>query len=53
MYLLYTDETNLDPREGDFFVYGGIAVPAENAGALSNRIEALRIAAGLAEGIKP
>lgn len=42
MYLLYTDETNLDPSQGDFFVYGGIAIPGEKAGALTERIEAIR-----------
>lgn len=45
MYLLYTDETNLDPSQGDFFVYGGIAIPGDKAGELSERIEAIRTAA--------
>ena len=42
MYLFYCDETNLDPEHSDFFVYGGVAIPADNAKALHNRIEEIR-----------
>lgn len=42
MYLLYCDETNLDPNEQDFFIYGGIAVPGKTARSLSDEIEKIR-----------
>ncbi|MCZ6691810.1 MAG: DUF3800 domain-containing protein [Planctomycetota bacterium] len=42
MYLLYADESNLDPAAGDFFVYGGIAVPGDHAQALSAEIDQIR-----------
>ncbi len=41
MWLLYADETNLDPKTA-FFVYGGIAVPGDRAGALDDEIDRLR-----------
>lgn len=43
MHLLYADETNLDPRGHEFFVYGGIVIPCETAKELHNDFEALRI----------
>lgn len=45
MYLLYCDETNIDPAQADFFVYGGISIPGRRALELSNAIEAIRTAA--------
>jgi hypothetical protein len=45
MYLLYTDETNLDARSSEFFVYGGIAIPSENAKSLSDALVKIREAA--------
>lgn len=42
MYLFYCDETNLDPKKTDFFVYGGIAIPSDKAKELHNRIEDIR-----------
>lgn len=47
MFLLYTDETNLDPKDGDFFVYGGLAIPAAVALQLSQAVEAIRTKAGI------
>lgn len=47
MYLFYTDETNLDPNVADFFVYGGLTIPAERARDLSYAIDELRAAHGL------
>jgi len=44
MYLLYSDETNLDPNENIFFIYGGIIVESEKAKNLSDEINELRIA---------
>lgn len=42
MYLLYTDETNTDPKHSDFFIYGGVAISGEHAEAISVKIEGLR-----------
>lgn len=42
MYLLYTDETNLEPRDSTFFVYGGLVVPPEGATSFSEAIEGIR-----------
>jgi hypothetical protein len=42
MYLLYTDETNTDPKQSDFFVYGGVAVKTEEAADICNHIAAIR-----------
>ena len=46
MHLLYTDETNLDPKN-DFFVYGGLAVDGDQAHNLSERIRSIRARAGV------
>jgi len=42
MYLLYTDEVNVDPRSSNFFIYGGVSVDANQAASLSRRIDHLR-----------
>jgi len=42
MYLLYCDETNLEEKENDYFVYGGIAVETESALDLSHEIDEIR-----------
>lgn len=42
MHLLYCDETNLQERPGDFFVYSGIVVRADRARDLSHRIDQIR-----------
>lgn len=47
MHLLYCDETNLEQKSGDFFVYGGLMLPGDNAAALSNEIEEKRRRSGL------
>ena len=47
MHLLYCDESNLEPRDGDFFVYGGLVVAAEAALSLTHGIEKIRRDAGL------
>jgi hypothetical protein len=46
MYLLYTDETNMNPTGSTFFIYGGIAFSTENAYSISNNIDSLRAAHG-------
>ena len=52
MHLLYCDESNLEHRAGDFLLYAGIMIPADSAGALSQRIDELRVAAGLAPDVR-
>lgn len=47
MYLLYADESNLDPTGTEFFVYGGVAVPSQSAAELSTEIERIRTDAGV------
>jgi hypothetical protein len=42
MHLLYCDETNLQERSGDFFVYAGIVVESARARDLSHRIDKIR-----------
>src|SRR3546814_6787380 len=38
----------MEQRSGDFVVYGGVVVPAENAKALSEDIRIIRQSAGIA-----
>ncbi|MBO9469981.1 DUF3800 domain-containing protein [Endozoicomonas sp. G2_2] len=47
MHLFYCDESNLESRPGDFFVYGGLVIRGGAASALSKRIEAIRRGAGI------
>lgn len=47
MHLLYCDETNLQERAGDFFVYAGIVVGADRSRDLSHRVDSIRAAAGV------
>lgn len=42
MYLLYTDETNFNKNEGDFFIYGGVGIDINQAPSLSKAIDSLR-----------
>jgi hypothetical protein len=42
VYLLYTDETNMNPDNSEFFVYAGVSIPGDKAAALSAEIESLR-----------
>lgn len=48
MYWLFTDETNKTSADGDFFIYGGIAIPADRIAELHNSIEAIRAEFGFA-----
>ncbi len=41
MKLLYCDETNLQERNGDFLIYGGLVVEDEHALNLSHSVDAL------------
>jgi len=42
MHLLYADETSLEPAKHEFFVYGGVAIPCDNAGELHRNYEGIR-----------
>lgn len=42
MQLLYCDETNLEERAGDFLIYGGLMIGADQARRLSHAIDRLR-----------
>jgi len=42
MYLMYSDESNLEPQDNTFFIYGGISTSAEKAKELSNGIQRIR-----------
>jgi hypothetical protein len=47
MYLLFTDETNLQAKENvEFFSYGGLIISSENLPKLHTGIEAIRIKYG-------
>jgi hypothetical protein len=47
MILLYCDESNLDKKNFDFFVYGGVSIDSASAHSLSETIEKLRVDAGV------
>ncbi|MGB9713112.1 MAG: DUF3800 domain-containing protein [Dissulfurimicrobium hydrothermale] len=42
MYLLYTDEVNINPASTEFFIYGGVAVHSNQAASLSAEVDRLR-----------
>ena len=42
MHLLYCDESNLEERNGDFFVYGGLIVDAGAALVLTQAVDKIR-----------
>lgn len=50
MYLLYTDESNVNPERTEFFVYGGVAVNANQGEALCEGVAALRAKYGYRPG---
>lgn len=52
MYLLYCDESNLQERDGDFLVYGGLLVASEQAKSLSRAIDQIRAHAGVDKRFK-
>ena len=47
MRLLYCDESNLDKKDFDFFVYGGLTIDGTTALLLSSAIEKIRVDAGV------
>ena len=42
MFLLYTDESNLEPSVNTFFIYGGVAISSEKAKVLSDAVQSIR-----------
>ena len=42
MYLMYSDEANLEAQENTFFIYGGVMVEADKAKDLSNAVQSIR-----------
>jgi hypothetical protein len=42
VHLLYCDETNLEEKKGDFFVYGGLVIDASSSRELSQTIDKIR-----------
>ena len=47
MYLLYSDESNLEPQDSTFFIYGGIAINTEKAKDLSDDLQRIRNESGI------
>lgn len=47
MHLLYCDETNLEEREGDFLIYGGLLINGANVKEFSAAIDELRTRRGV------
>ena len=47
MRLFYCDESNLEHRRGDFFVYGGLSIPGDAAFDLSKEVDRIRDAANI------
>jgi len=42
VYLLYTDETNVDRAHSAFFIYGGVAIASDKAPSISGAIDSYR-----------
>ncbi len=47
MYVLYCDESNMSERQGDFLIYGGLAIASDRILALSQAIDEIRARAGV------
>lgn len=47
MHLLYCDESNLEPKDNEFFVYGGVVIEASAALPLSKAVEKIRLDSGV------
>lgn len=43
MHLLYCDETNIEDRQGDFLIYGGLMFDCNSAIQLSRELDAIRL----------
>lgn len=47
MFLLYCDESNLEERDGDFLIYGGLMIDADRAQSLSATVDKIRTGFGV------
>ena len=47
MHLLYCDESNLEKRDGDFLIYGGLVVDGARSLELSHEVDDIRARAGV------
>jgi hypothetical protein len=50
MYTLFLDETNLDPNEGRFFIYGGLILTPEQIVSAHSAVAAIRTKYGFLPG---
>jgi hypothetical protein len=50
MYWLFTDETNLTKKDGDFFIYGGLVMTADQMQALNAEVVGIRQKYGHTDG---
>lgn len=49
MYLLQADETNVDASQGDFFIYGGVALPVARLRDVHDAVQEIRQKYGFAK----
>ena len=47
MYLMYSDESNLEAQDNTFFIYGGIIIDADKAKDLSDKVQRIRGRCGI------
>jgi hypothetical protein len=47
LHLLYCDESNLQERDGDFLIYGGLVIDGHRSRELSQKIDQIRARAGV------
>lgn len=50
MYWLFTDETNVTDKEGDFFIYGGLIVTPDQMQSLHDEVLGIRARYGSMDG---
>lgn len=50
MYWLFTDETNVTNKDGDFFIYGGLVMTGDQMLALNSEVVAIRKKYGYTDG---
>ncbi|MBN9169132.1 MAG: hypothetical protein J0J11_04295, partial [Microbacterium sp.] len=42
MWVLFVDETNFPPEEGQFFIYGGVAIHTDKLPKLNRKVDRIR-----------
>ena len=52
MHLLYCDESNLEERDGDFLIYGGVVIDGVRSRKLSQEVDLIRAGAGVDPSFK-